>query len=155
MKRTVIYVLILALLPLAPVKRADVAQLQPVEAIWLYKADGRVVICTDTFDTGEGDTALQAVEQLHRSTPALVYLDTADYLIVAEEARQDAAQLQGVLKTGVGVCLSRSEPDLETVARYLDIHGRLPSLEQWLNGEEPPLLLAEKGQIKLLENYVK
>ena len=101
--RIVIYALILAALFFAPVERLDVAKLEPVQAVAIYKENDMVVLETDTEDKGSGKTAEEALQNMKQNTPTVIYLDTAEYLLVAEEAKWDVEALRQYLKPSVKV----------------------------------------------------
>ena len=75
MKRIVIYVLILAATLFVPVKGNDIGRLRPVQAVLVYKENQNVLIQTDTEDTGVGQTAKEALQNLKDTTPGVIYLE--------------------------------------------------------------------------------
>ena len=95
--RKILYVAILAALFFAPLERADVAKLLPIQAVAVYADNGQVVLETDAKAQGRGDSAEQALENMKATTSAVVYLDTAEYLLVSEDAAPFAEALRGVL----------------------------------------------------------
>lgn len=107
---------------LAPVDRLDVAKLEPIEAVAVYIEDGDVVLRTDTKAEGRGESVELALENLKVNTTAVVYLDTARYLLVGENAEQQARQLKQYLKPTIrqGVYAGG---DVKEEARYLDAHS--------------------------------
>ena len=121
--RTVLYILIIILTFLAPVQRLDVAKLQPVEAIAIYTEQDTVIIKTDTEDMGIGETALQALQDLKETAPAVIYLDTAEYLLIAPGAEKYAEELKTHLKTTVKVRMY-SGSEVKEEVKYLDAHDR-------------------------------
>ena len=54
MKRIIVYCVILAVLCVLPVEKQDVADLEPVQAVWLSKEENIVILETDTQDKGNG-----------------------------------------------------------------------------------------------------
>lgn len=120
--RAALYVIILALMLFAPVNRLDIAKLQPVEAVAVYMESGEVVLRTDLGSTGRGPDAGQALQNLKDTTAAVVYLDTADYLLIAPGAEDAARQLMKNLKKTVQTGVYNGG-DVQQEARYLDVHG--------------------------------
>lgn len=155
MKRILIYALILALLLLVPVRRADVGQLRPVEVVVLYKEEGTVYLETDTLDLGVGENALEALADMKAASAGVIYLDTAEYLLVSEEALEETEALRGVLKKTVKLCQIDGRADLQTTAQYLSVHGGLPTLAQWEKGSKLPVLSCENGRLKIIEKSEK
>ena len=86
MKRVIIYSCILILLLFSPVAKLDVADLEPVEVVYLYKESGNTVLQTDTDAKGKGEDVLAALDDLRQTTSGVVYLDTARYLLIAPDA---------------------------------------------------------------------
>ena len=85
MKRWWVYIvlyLVVGVLGLSPFEATDVATLSPVEVIWLEQQGNLVRIETDGKDIGIGKSVLEALENMKRTAPGTVFLDTADYLIV-------------------------------------------------------------------------
>ena len=117
-----IYVVIVALSLCAPVKRLDIAKLLPIEAVAVCSTEAQVLLITDTGHTGRGETVQQALTDLKNRTPAVVYLDTAEYLLVGNGAEEEARQLLSYMKNTVKVGLYRGG-DVQEEARYLDVHG--------------------------------
>ncbi len=151
MKRIIIYVLLLAVTLLVPVRKADVARLRPIEVIALHKSGDTVTLLSDTQDRGEGSNVLQALADMKQTSPAIIYLDTAEYLLVGEGAQEEVDALRSVLGGGVRLCSVQDGIDPKEAAAYLPVHGTLPTLRTWQLTEELPLLTEENGQIKLLE----
>lgn len=129
--RRIIYIVILALLFFAPVERVDVAKLLPIEAVAIYMEEDTVVLETDTEDIGKGYSAALALQDLKENTPAVVYLDTAEYLLVSEDAVSHVDGLREYLKPSVKVSVCDAAGCVKDAARYLDVHGNLPQLRDW------------------------
>jgi len=129
--RIALYCLILLSLLFAPLNRVDVANLLPIEAVALYTDGESVVLETDTEHTGSGTTALQALEALKKNTPKVVYLDTAEYLLVSEDAVDQVESLRRFLKPSVRVCVCDAKDRVKDTAEYLNVHQKLPKLKAW------------------------
>lgn len=122
MKRILIYIAALAAALLVPIEGTDVGELQPVGVIQLYKEEDTVVIVTDTGDSGRGKTVEAAFENLEETTAGIIFLDTADYLLLSEGATVEAMELEGYLKPSVRVCMAEKEIDPAQAAEYLAVH---------------------------------
>ncbi|MBO5836334.1 MAG: hypothetical protein J6Q92_00390 [Oscillospiraceae bacterium] len=131
--RWILYIVILALLFLAPLERVDVAKLLPIETVAVYEEAGSVVMETDTKHKGVGKDAMEALESLKKNTPAIVYLDTAKYLVVAEEVKDQIAQLRGQLKDRVCICIADIRGRVKEASKYLQAHGNLPENKSFQN----------------------
>lgn len=120
--RVILYIVILAIAFFVPVNRLDIAKLQPVEAVAIYKENGFIVLKTDEESVGKGTSAKEALEELKQSTPAVVYLDTADYLLIGKGAKEAAEEIKAFLKKSVKIGTYQGG-DVKEEARYLDVHG--------------------------------
>ena len=129
--RGILYIVIIALLFLAPVQRVDVAKLLPIRAVALYRVDEDLVLETDSGHKGSGEDAVRALQELKEDTPAVVYLDTAEYLLVSEQAQSYVEALRAYLKPTLKVCVCDAEDQVKEAAEYLDVHGNLPELKHW------------------------
>lgn len=143
MKRIIIYIWILLLALMAPVKRLDVAKLEPVDVVFVSKEDGKVKITTDTEAEGRGADAAAALYDLKQTTPGVVYLDTAEFLVVSKDAADQIDELRTWLKGSVKLCFAE-KVEIEEVAKYLEVHGNLPKLRDWKTGDPVPLLTGKK-----------
>ena len=129
--RMVLYLVILGLLFLAPLERADIAKLLPIEAVAVYVENGEVVLETDTQDRGRGTDVANALQVLKDTTPAVVYLDTAEFLLVSKDAVGYVEQLNNYLKPSVKVCICEASGRVKEAVKYLEVHGNLPKLRDW------------------------
>ena len=121
--RTALYILIIIVMLTAPVRRLDVAKLQPVEAVAICVDRGAVIIKTDTDDMGRGKTAQQALENLKDTTAAVIYLDTAEYLLIGNGAEEYAKELKPYFKKSIKV-RSYNGGTVKEETKYLDAHDR-------------------------------
>ena len=134
--RLLIYIVILGLMLLAPVERTDVAKLLPIEAVAVYMDGDAVVLETDTEDKGRGDSVADALKNLKDVTPAVVYLDTAEYLLVSKDAVAYVDALRKVLKPSVKVCICDARGNVKYVEKHLEVHGDTVPLRDWKNNGE-------------------
>ena len=149
MRSWILYVCILSATLLAPVKKADVEQLRPIEVIYIYKDADAVMLKTDTDDIGIGTDVGAALQDMKLTSPARIYLDTAEYLLIGEGAQEEAMQLKGILKNSVQLCAAGAELELKEVAKYLPVHSGLPYFRDWEAGEELPVLRIQNDRIKI------
>lgn len=129
--RILLYIVILALLFLAPVQRLDVAKLEPVQTVAVSVEDGTVILETDTDNAGRGADVAEALQDLEDTTPGVIYLDTAEYLLVTEAALDCVDTLRSSLSSSVRVSLWDGEGSVKTAAKYLGIRKDLPKLRDW------------------------
>lgn len=149
MKRIVIYIALLTASLLLPMRGTDIGKLRPVGLIQLYKEDGTVFLVTDTGDSGQGKTVDEAFENLEESTSGVIFLDTADYLLLSRTATNEVKGLAQYLKPSVRVCMAEKEIDPVQAAEYLAVHH--PSLKMKNYGDLRNLqtLTRENGRLIL------
>ncbi len=131
MKRIVVYCLILAALCVLPVERQDVADLEPIQAVWLSQENETVVLETDTKDKGTGSTVAEALADMKHKSLGIIYLDTAQYLLVSENARKMIPQIAQYLKGSVRICLWDGAGEVADAARYMQSHKTGCELKNW------------------------
>lgn len=134
--RVTLYIIILALLFLAPVEPLDVAKLQPVQTVAIYTKENDVFMETDTGVKSRGQDVDSALEELERVTPGVIYLDTSEYLLVSENAVSMVDDLRPYLHPSVKVCLWDEKGNVKNASEYLSVMSDLPELRQWKNTEE-------------------
>ena len=151
MKRIAIYAALLTAVLLVPKETVKLSQLKPVEVVYLYREDGRVVIETDTEDRGVGSTVEKAVADLDATTAGTIFLDTADYLLIKEDTVKYIPQLESYFKKSVRICYAEGDMKLSDAAVYLASHKPSKRLGDW--GEHGPLqvLTTEEGRLILKE----
>ena len=130
--RMVLYVVIIAALCLAPLERLNVADLEPVQVVAVYAEDGLLTIKTDTDDVGKGADVQKALADMKARTATVIYLDTAEYLLVEPGTEEQARILSAELKSGVRVA-PYNGGDLQQEAKYADLHNDLPKLRKWID----------------------
>lgn len=147
-----LYMLLLALAAfLLPGKGTDVGELIPVELVQLTVRDGNFVAAADTGDFGIGATLEEAMADLASSAPGKVFLETADYLLLAPQTRESWEQLAGWYRPGTLVYGADEETDPGAAAEYLRCHtGGVPlnRLEKTMDLEK---LVLSEGRVKLEE----
>ena len=155
MKRVLIYIGILALLFAAPVERSDVGMLRPVQVVSVYSENGWVVLETDTEDKGYGMSALEALQNLKETSNGIIYLDTAQYLLITADTVGAVEELRQYLKPGVRLCMAVKQLPLKEVSRFFGVHGRLPRLKGWSEGEKLPVLGTFENSLTFLKKVEK
>ena len=122
MKRIIIYCLILGLILLIPVERLDVGDLEPVQAVWVHREQGNILLETDTEGRGRGATLQEALSDLENNCLKIIYLDTAQFLLVSEQTQSQIPELKELLKGSVKVCLWDGNGSVADAAQYLSAH---------------------------------
>jgi len=151
MKRILLYIALAAAALLVPVERADVGKLRPIETVSVYRENDWVVLRTDTDDVGIGATAMQALQNMKDSASGIIYLDTAEYLLIEKEAEDDAEELRQALKEKVQLCIASKEIKPSDATKYLSAHGELPRMRNWKKGRELPVLMQYGNRLIILK----
>lgn len=149
MKRIAIYIVVLAALLLAPINGMDIERLKPVELVFVYEDENKIVIETDTGDKGVGEDAKVALQNLKDTTDGYIYIDTAQYLLMTEKTQDAVETLRPVLKKSLQLCLAQKDVDLAAAARFLPAHGKFLRLKEWKTGETLKKLVCIEERLKL------
>ena len=110
-----------AILSHLPHPAVDIARLDPVRAIYLYMDGAELTIETDSGDSGTGADLEAAYAALRANAHREIFLDTAEFLILAPDVpiSEDFYEL---LRPTSLVVFSDKKPNLETISDYLTIH---------------------------------
>jgi hypothetical protein len=119
------------LLFFAPIQPLDVAKLQPVQTVAVYTRGEYVFLETDTGTTGRGENVADALEDLEKATPGVIYLDTSEYLLVSESAVPLVNDLRSYLHPAVKVCMWDEKGGVKDASKYLAVMENLPDLQHW------------------------
>lgn len=149
MKRWILYLLILAVVLIVPQRGMDVGKLLPVELVSIRTEWGDIVVETDTEDSGRGRTLKAAFENLEKTTTGVIYLDTADYLLLTPEAMEIMGEIEPYLKKKTQVCICEKKVDLKGAAAYLAVHNPEVTLDAVMAGMKAPKLTKENGNYML------
>lgn len=139
MKRIIIYCVILAGVLFLPAEHMDIRDLEPIQAVFLYREAENVVLKTDTEDVGRGETVQQALEDMKTKSSGIVYLDTAQFLLVSKNAQEHIAQIAPYLKGKVKVSQWEGG-ELQEAARYMQAHKIGVKIRDWSDGVKLPKL---------------
>ena len=120
--RMLYYIIIVGLMLLAPVKRLDVAKLEPVEAVAVTVNDGCVMLETDTESIGVGRNAEEAVTSLRKNAKGIIYLDTARFLLVGDNAEEAAMQMKTHLRRSVHLA-AYDGGNVKEQTEYMEAHN--------------------------------
>lgn len=155
MNKTVLYLILLAASFLVPRRGTEIGMLRPVELVHMYEQDGKVVLKTDTEDKGTGETVLQALQNMKDTTAGTIFLDTAYFLMVSENAVTHIPEMQEYLSPHVRVCSAAQGTNLEEAARFLSAHKPQKRLREVRTDAELQRLTVKDGRMyltKKLEN---
>ena len=151
MRRILLYIVILGATLAVPTESFDIGKLLPVQVVAIYKENDKVILQTDTQDMGIGGNAIEALQDLKDTAAGIIYLDTAQYLLLGEDTAQAVEDLRGELKASVRVCAVEETVDLTETAAFLDAHGQIPRLKEWKSGMELPVLSKTRNSLTFLK----
>ena len=120
-----------------------------METVFIQKLENGIVIETDSGDRGAGATMKQAAEDLKEKADGVIYLDTADYLILNREAEALLYQLQSNQKQEVALCGTEGRIDVEEITPFLRAHKPQLRLSDWRAGMTLPGLEEAEGSFKI------
>lgn len=144
MMRILFYIILLILTFLAPVRRVEIEHLEPVEAVFAVRNGEQITLTTDTGASGTGDDVDRALMDLEETTPGIVFLDTARYLLLSTDTPEDVDRLRQHLKGNVRVCMFEGTQDPQRAIEYLEVYGKLPKIKDWNPADPLPVLTEEK-----------
>ena len=129
--KTILYILILVSLFFVPLQRIEIANLEPVQTVWMYLENGTVVLETDTEDKGTGNTVEDALFDMKHKSDGIVYLDTAEYLFVSESAGELITIVQPYMKSSVLLCEWDGQGSISKATKYADSRKLGVKLREW------------------------
>lgn len=149
MKRGILYLAVLSIMLLSPIERTDLGKLKPVETVLIYGDRGQVVLETDTEDRGSGATVELALQNMKEKSSGVIYMDTADYLLLGEGGEPWVPKLRGLLKGKVQVCMAEKEVDIRLAGSFLAVHKPEWTVETWIPEARLQVLMVSDGKMKL------
>ena len=142
MKKVILYVILLMIVSQIRVNKIDISDLEPVQAVWIRKDGEMYVITTDTEDTGVGRSVKDALQSMKEKCEKIIYLDTAEYLVVSENCKEAVGDISEFLKDKVKVCVWNGEGKLENVAEYIKSHRIGIRLKDYISDVKLPIIPA-------------
>lgn len=149
MRKTILYAALLAAALMIPTRATELGKMKPVETVCVFWTGDMVVIETDTGNTGRGMTVAEAVENLKETTPGIIYLDTADYLLLEKGTEQLIPELAKYLKKSVRICNVQGDVAVKSAAEFLAVHAPSVKLGAWQCTMELEVLEVQNGQMIL------
>ena len=121
MKRLLILLLAVLLLRVEHTA-VDISALEPVELLEVTEEAGMIRIRTDTGSSGVGADLGAALEDLNAGAAAVVFPDTADFLVVDDAGARLLPELAQILRPACRICRVKVSEDLEAAASWLKLH---------------------------------
>jgi hypothetical protein len=128
-----------------PLQRIEIANLNPVEAVWMSLKNGDIVLLTDTENEGRGITFEKALLDMKENSPGVVYIDTAKFLFVSDSALTEISKVRPFIKGTIQLCKWEGQGTIKDAVKYADSHNVGVKLCEWSNiGKLPELPPLEK-----------
>lgn len=144
--KILLYIGLLLLVCFLPVDGTDVGELIPVEVIAISEAEGMITVRTDTGDQGTGEDLPAAFVDLKDSASGVIYLDTAEYVLLEPGTEGCVETAVPYLKGGTKVCAAQEGISLDAIANYLSVHHPGICLEEVREVAEIPSITEEDGR---------
>ena len=152
MKRWLFFLLgllLVAALGGMPFSGNDVARLKPVEVVQVTSDGDMLVVKTDTGDYGVGSTLDHAFSDMNRTASGLIFLETAEYVLLNPSAARFIPELTSYLRSGCGVCFVVGDADLQATARFFDVKPPQVTLQDCrAEGAVPQMLYVLEGRMQ-------
>lgn len=128
----------------------DVADLEPVELLYVNSQNGTYYLTTDTGSQGSGKTVAQAIADLKAKSSGKIFLNTAEHFLLTTPAWESVERFFQYLRPDCGVVIVKGEPDMETAAKFLRTHKPGYTLNDLRAGDtNVPLLYSGEGGMVL------
>ena len=108
---------------LLPRRGTEVGKLLPVETLLIEKQAGQYRVSADTGSAGRGDSLEKAVDALRAEAPGILFLDTADYVLLTGEAEDCMEKLPDYVRPGTRVYKLEGTAELSEIGPFLKTHG--------------------------------
>ena len=138
--RVILYILILGALFFVPLQRMEIANLEPIQAVWMHSENGNILLETDTKDKGSGTTVESALADMKHKSEGVVYLNTAEYLFVSESAIDEILRVQPYMNDSVRLCKWDGQGDISEATRYADSRKLGVKIREWNSDSKMPEL---------------
>lgn len=163
MKRTAIWAVIavgLVLAGILPLETHDPSELLPARVLTIRTEDGWVYTACDNGAEGVGKTFDAALEDMARSAESILFLDTAEHILLHGGARELTAQVVRFqrLRPAAKLYLTGNRmPDAGRCAEFLQAHPGSVTLSEvraamlGAGGVTLPRVVETEGRLRLLE----
>lgn len=140
MKKIILFVIILLIASWIPVSKTDISNLKPIQAIFINKDGDNYIVKTDTDDLGIGKSIKEAVETMKTRCEKLIYLDTAQYLFVDQDARETIDDISQYLKDKVVICIWDGVGEIKSAAQYVRAHRIGIKIKDYFSNVQLPVI---------------
>lgn len=139
-----------AITGLLPFAGTDIAKLHPVEVLIVSRSEGGLLLQTDSGMYGIGENVEDALQKLRLQSAGNVFLDTANYLLVATECEEEIRSLWDYVRPACQVYHFKGEGRYEDIGKYLESHPSQITVLGYLQGEiGVPTLIMEGERVRI------
>lgn len=138
----------------------DASELLPVQVLCIRAEEGKVTVSCDNGAAGRGETLEAALSDMERTAKGVLFLDTAEHILIYEGARELAGQTARCtrLRPAAKLYFADSEALMcADAAAFLRAHSGRVTLSEvragLLGAEKPtvPRLVMTEGRLRLIE----
>ena len=150
MKKMMLCVALIAIISftgLLPFDGTDVGKLYPVEVLIVTTTPGMITIETADGLYGTGDTVASAIENLKSTSSGIVFMDTANYLLLNNDNEELLDSLYAYVRPACQVFRFDGSGEWKGVAKYLESHSSSVTVLSYRQGKKnlPRLMLSGEG----------
>ena len=150
--KMLLYIALLLLICFLPVQGTDVGELIPVEVVAISESGGVTTVLTDTGNQGQGRTLEEAFADLEHTASGVIYLDTAEFVLIQPGGEVWLEILPCYLKADTRICAADTQIALEGIADYLSVHHPGVRLDEATEVGVLPVLTGENGRYWIVSN---
>ena len=150
-RKRILYAALTAAALMVPSESVQLGKMKPVELIAVRAEDGQVCLETDTGDSGTGDNVAEALANMKEASTGIICLDTAMYLLVAEDADRWIPELEPYLKDKIYIAQLDGRVELKKAADILSVHKPSVQMKDWEEGTALEEIRQKKGKLIFVE----
>ena len=155
MKKVILLVAVIALVSstgLLPFDGTDIAKLHPVEVLMVSHIGNALLLQTDSGMSGTGENIEEALLSLRLSTSGNIFLDTANYLLVTQDCKEQIIRLWDYVRPACQVYYYKGEGKYEEIGKYLESHPSQATVLRCVQEEvDIPLLVMEGESVRIVQ----
>lgn len=153
MKKVMLLAAVIALVALTgllPFAGMDIAKLHPVEVLMVSRSGDTLLLRTDSGMFGYGKDIEEALLNLRLSTSGNIFLDTANYLLLAPNCTDVVISLWNYVRPACQVYYFEGEGQYEEIGKYLESHPSQATVLRCVQGEvDIPFLTMDGEEIRI------
>ncbi len=153
MKKVILLVAVIVIVTitgLLPFAGTDIAKLHPIEVLAVSRAGGILRLQTDSGMLGSGENIEEALQNLRLSSAGNIFLDTANYLLIAPDCTEEIVTLWNYIRPACQVYYFKGDGKYKEIGNYLESHPSRATVLGYIQGEaDIPLLIMEGESVRI------